>query len=329
MTLNKGLTAFLVVFIALTFSATGLFADDRIELKLRLEEGKSYNIMVVTDQQIITGFEGQTQEANQVVGMGYTFDVIDVEPNGDATVKVNFHTIFMEHKGSDGDFEYDSNNPPEKVHPAAEILSALIDLSFEIKMSPDGSVSEIKGTEEMVNKICSKLDNLKGAEDSVEAQMIEDLKKNFGEGAMKESMENIVGGWYPDRQVGLEESWSGEISITKGMPMTMTYDNTLKFRHDGVAIIKTHTEIDMNPNAEPMKMGPMTMQYELKGVMDGYLWLDEETGWIRSSEMTQEITGIIRMKGAPNMPEEGMEMPISIKGIVKQETFEVIPDVTE
>jgi len=326
---RKDLTAVTLAFVAISIFAAGLFADDRIELKLRLEEGKSYNIMAVTDQVITTGLEGQVNEVNQEVGFGYTFNVLKVEPNGDAHVKVKFHSIYMKHEGVDGNFEYDSTNPPEKVHPAAELLSVLVGLTFEMKMSPDGSVSEIKGTEEMIDSMFSKLKGEEDENESLKAQMIEDLKKSFGEGAMKESMSNIVGGWYPNRQVGLEESWTGEIGITKGMPMTMVYNNTLKFRHDGVAIIKTHTDIKMNTNADPIKMGPMTMQYELTGVVDGYLWMDEETGWTRGSEMTQEISGIIRMKGAPNMTEEGMEIPISVKGIVKTETFDIIPDVTD
>ena len=189
-------------------------------------------------------------------------------------------------------------------------------------------MKEIKGTDEMVKKICGKLDSMKNADDSVEEpQAIEDLKKQFGEGAMKESMESMVGGWYPDHQVGLEESWTGEISITKGMPMTISYNNTLKFRHDGVAIIKTHNDIKMNPNSKPMKLGPMTMQYNLNGTMDGYLWLDEETGWTRGSKMTQMITGTIKVKGAPDMPEEGVDMPITIKGIVKTISFDIPPVV--
>jgi hypothetical protein len=159
--------------------------------------------------------------------------------------------------------------------------------------------------------------------------MIEDIKKQFGGEAMKESMENIVGGWYPNKQVGLEESWSGDISITKGMPMTMTYNNTLKARHDGMSIIKTHNEIKMIPDSEPMKMGPMTMQYDLTGKMDGYLWLDEETGWTKGGEMSQEISGVIKIKGTPNMPEEGIEMPLTIKGMVKMETFDITPVITK
>jgi hypothetical protein len=156
---KKNITVLFAIFALILFATISL-ADDRIDLKLRLQEGKFYNIMVVTEQNITQGLEGQQQSVKQNIGFGYSFNVLKVEPNGDASVKVSFHSVYIDHKGPDGNFEYDSTKPPEKIdNPAIEIMSSLVGLNFEMKMSPNGSISEIKGTDDMVNKIVSKLES--------------------------------------------------------------------------------------------------------------------------------------------------------------------------
>ena len=104
---RKSLIAFFVLVFALSLSLSGLLADDRISLGLRFQESKSYNIMSVTEQEITQGFEGQQQTINQIVGMGYAFDIIKTEPNGDSTIKVKFHQVYIDHNGPDGKFKYD------------------------------------------------------------------------------------------------------------------------------------------------------------------------------------------------------------------------------
>lgn len=289
-------------------------ASDKVELRFRFEEGKSYKLLVTVEQNIVMWIEGEEQEINQTIGIGETFNVKKVDADGTATIEVTFGSMSMKMDGPTGQFDYDSEDPPEEIPLPARGFAAMVGQGFTMKMTPDGQVKELSGVGEMLEKI---VESLELSEGPMKDMIVEGIKNHFGDKALKEMMEQMLGG-FPGKPVGIGDSWSQELTLTMGFPMTIENTCTLIDRKDGVATIKVESTIKPNKDAPPMKIGPMTMKYDLKGTQKGTFKLDEATGWFVGGEMKQKMSGEMTMKGVADQDEE-VSLPMLIDSVIKFE----------
>lgn len=301
--------------LVLLSSSTTWAAEEKVELRFRLEEGESYKLRVTIEQEIVRWIEGEEQEIIQTIGIGQTFDVKKVDADGTATIEVTFGPMAMKMEGPQGTFEYDSEDPPDEVPLPGKALGAMVGQGFTMKITPEGRVTDLKGADKMFEAMLESLDLPEGP---IKDSIVESLKDQFGEEALKEMMENMTA-LLPDKPVGIGDSWSHTIVLTKGFPSIMENTWTLTDRKDGVATIKVKSTIKSNPDAPPMKMGPMTMKYKLKGSQKGTVKLDEATGWFVEGEIKQEMSGEIIMGGIPGQAKE-QSLPILIEGVIKFES---------
>jgi len=209
--------------------------------------------------------------------------------------------------------KYDSENPPEKVHPMAAGFAALAGSSFTMKMTALGRVKELAGVSEMLKKIISDLPD--GPQKKIMAKQFE---TQFGDKAIGEMMENMMA-YYPDKAVGVGGRWVQTMILSKGFPMTIENTYTLKDRKNGTAILGVASTIKPNKKAEPLKMGQMTMTYTMTGTQEGTLSMDEATGWIRAGTLKQDIAGEIKLDGIPGA-DQPMNLPMTVKSEITYES---------
>jgi hypothetical protein len=156
-----------------------------------------------------------------------------------------------------------------------------------------------------------------------ENQETEELKKqikqNFGEEAVKESLEKLTF-LYPDKPVRIGESWSKTAAVTQGFPMTMTTTWTLKERRNDAWIIDMRSIVEPNKEAPPLKLGPLTLGYSLSGSQKGSFSIDSRTGLNASGTILQDFRGTVRMsmEGLDTGP---LSWPITIESRTTYETF--------
>ena len=286
---------------------------DRVLLRLRLEKGKSYLLKVTMDQKIVQTVMGNEQKITQKMGMGYAFDITDVDADGMMSGKVTYKSVVFEQQGPMGLVKYDSENPPEKVHPMAAGFAALAGSSFTMKMTALGRVKELAGVSEMLKKIISDLPD--GPQKKIMAKQFE---TQFGDKAIGEMMENMMA-YYPDKAVGVGGRWVQTMILSKGFPMTIENTYTLKDRKNGTAILGVASTIKPNKKAEPLKMGQMTMTYTMTGTQEGTLSMDEATGWIRAGTLKQDIAGEIKLDGIPGA-DQPMNLPMTVKSEITYES---------
>ncbi|MHC4404828.1 MAG: DUF6263 family protein [Planctomycetota bacterium] len=285
---------------------------EKIELRLRFKEGDSIKQKMITDQQIVQTIQGQKQDMQQAMEMGMTQDVEKVNPDGSARIKVTYHSVKMVQQAPPpvGKIEYDSANPPANVHPMAAGMAALVGQSFTIEMTPEGTVTKVEGADEMLERIAEQVP-------AGGAMVKEQLKKQFGDEALKQMMEKVTA-IYPDNPVDIGDSWNTSIEVTTGFPISMENTYTLIARRDGVAVLDVRSTVKGNPNAKPIEMGPMKIKYNLSGSQYGETEIDEATGWPVKSTMKQDLSGQVEMIGGPAAMSP---WPISIKSDIR-----VVPD---
>jgi len=326
----KKKTSYLNLWIILTIGLAVLFngcaqrpqlqpEPEKIKLQLRLKAGESYNLRMTTDQKVTQSIMGHQQEIVQSIGVGYSFDVEEVDADGVARVKVIYHgVLFKQDAGGLGKFEYDSSDPPAEIPPMAKGYAALVGQSFHMKIAPNGHISEVEGADEMIADMLEKIDiNMEYMKTSLEKK----LRDQFGNQGVKEMMDNMMA-IYPDRPVGINDSWTSTVIETHGFPMILDNTWTLKDRKDGIATIEVNSTAEPNLEVDPVEMGAMKMQYSLSGEQHGTMELDEATGWMISAELDQKFTGDLSMVGGPMADmAEGMAVPVLIEITIRLESF--------
>lgn len=318
MTRQKTRAAILAVIFAA--SAVSAPAQDKVQLRLQLKKGQSYQQEMVTDQKISQTIQGRLLDMRQTIGMGFTYDVKDVRADGTAVVKVAYHSALLKQKGPMGTIQYDSKNPPETVPAMAQGFAALVGQGFTMELTPEGTVTKVEGVDEMLAHI---MKSIKAPDESIRATMEKKMKEQFGDEALKEIMEKMMA-IYPDKPVGVGDSWRRKIVISKGFAMTIDNTWTLKSRRDGIAVVEVNSTVKPNANAKPLDMGTLRLQYDIGGKQQGEMKIDEATGWVIQAKMTQNLSGKVRAQGLGGVSDD-MTWPISIESDI---SFKIPPKET-
>jgi hypothetical protein len=204
--------------------------------------------------------------------------------------------------------EFDSSKPSGEVPQAARGFAALAGQQFTFVLTRDGKVTEVRGVQEMLDAVVSKLDLPPGPTRDAMAKM---MKEQFGETAMKEQMQNLFA-FYPAQPVGVGESWTHNVRIRMGFPMVLENTYTLKSRQGGLATIAVETRLSSNPDAKPMELGTVSIGYALTGTQGGESTVDEATGWTTGAKLKQDIAGDMTMTAGGN----AQKVPLVIKSDV-------------
>ena len=276
----------------------------KVLLGFNLKKGQVYKTYATTDQTITQTVNGREQEIKQSMGQHMACNVLDVDAEGAVTMKTTFERFTFKMQTPQGTIEYDSADPPANVPPAATGFHALVGQGFTMKMTRSGKVKEIQGVNEMFDHMMKKI-QLPAAQKEAMGKM---LKEQFGERAMNELWEKSMT-LFPDRPVGVGDSWSSKVSVTRGMPMVLENVWRLKEIKKDSAVIEMETSIDPNPSAEPMVMGPQKITYALSGKQSGTIEVDLETGWAKSGRLHQEISGDLTIE----VGGEKKIVPLSVK----------------
>jgi hypothetical protein len=314
--MKKILLVISLVALGLNLSAAGPGAGEKLDLRLHLQKGESYNLREINDQNIAQTIQGYKHDRTNWTRSEYRFDVEYVDPDGTASVKTTFSSCALKLDGPDGTFEYDSANPTEVENPILKFCAALIGKDFRMKITPLGRVREVTGIEAETTRILEGIYQLEYPQNAVTRAF---LKNQFADQAIREKM-SVMFANYPDHPVSIGDSWTGRSVVSRVNPMIIESTWTLKDRREGRSVIEVDSRILANPEALPLEIGQMKLTQEVTGEMTGTLELNEATGWIMSGSMDMQLSGEIKIEGNPQLP-EGMIFPMTSKTAVKLESF--------
>ena len=156
--MKKHLWKFLVVLLAIIQVLPAQADDDKIQLRLRLQEGQLYNARFTAEQKISQTIQGKKVDVHQVMEFGYTNQVLKVEEDGTATVKTTFKSISLQVQLPEGKIEYDSARNSNAANPIATVFSAMVGQSLTVKMAPNGKTLKTEGLDALWTRIVQKLD---------------------------------------------------------------------------------------------------------------------------------------------------------------------------
>ena len=290
---------------------------DKVELRLRLKKGDSYTMLLTADQKMKMKMQGQEMGIDQAFHFTSTYDVEEVAADGTAAVRVTYDAVMVRQKAGMLDIEYNSEAPSAEVPPMAQAFAALVGQSFNMDITRTGTVKEVRGADALLERMLGAMNLPEGP---MRQSMENSLAEQFSSEGLKEAIEKLMG-FYPEEPVGVGDSWSTEDVLTKGFPIVLKQSYTVKDRKDGMCVIGFESTMMPNRDAEPLKMGMMSITYALSGEEKGTMEVDESSGWIRTSKATFEMSGEMKSKG-PGVPPEGMAIPMSVEGVTTTRTVD-------
>jgi len=200
----------------------------------------------------------------------------------------------------------------------AGTFAALVGQTLTMKIHPDGSVSDVKGVEALLNRIVKSLEL---PDPAMKQMVVDQLEAQFGATGMKQLMEQALG-FLPDRPVGEGDSWTHEVKVPGQFPMRLATKYQVKGIRDGTVTLDVSGKIVEEAQPGVMQIGPVAMQVELSGTQSGTMKLNQATGMVRESVLKQVFTGKMTPSGMSDDAMPGMEMPMAIEGTVRLEGVE-------
>ncbi len=277
--IRTGVPALVAVAALLVVSAG---AAEKIQYKLELERGQSYYVRVISDSNIAQEIMGQESVTEVSAGFGYSFDVNEVDDKGNGWVDCTVDWVKFTQKSPMMEVVYDSAKQASPVPAGAQSVAAFLGESFTAKITPQGLVEELRGLERLRKSIEKKI-----PEGSMEQQMLQDLDDEQLADSIRDYFLNPMA-VYPDKPVGIGDSWS-RTSILKTQPFIYENKWTLKDRKAGLAIIEADTTMKSKPEA--VQKGAVEMKFDMSGKRIGQIEINESTGQIIRSKMTQDSSG--------------------------------------
>jgi hypothetical protein len=278
-------------------------AFSQITLRYNLKKGETLKQNMVTSMNLTQTIMDQEMKIDMSIDIHSTFDVKDVQEDK-YTMDMTYKTMKMSMAmpgGADA-ITFDSNTPEDIAtqQNIGPMLKAIIDKPLEIVMSKTGYVESIKGMEKLQEAMINSMDE--NIPDQMKQQLIAQFGSQFSEEALR-SMFAQNSNFFPDKPVNIGDSWDMKSSAAvSNFTMNIDMKMTLKsIENDAVDIVIEGTVY--TPEGYEQEINGMKTSVTLKGTQQGLVKVNKNTGWIISSNMTQNFDG--------NVEVMGMQIPLS------------------
>jgi hypothetical protein len=261
-----------------------------VKATLELKPKAGQKMLITTEaKQIITQTPpGESKQINhQDILCEYQYDVTSVEQNGLAHVRITYQRMKMSGPTGTGDSAGTGTGVMDRI------CRAIVGKSFEADFTRTGAIAAARGMAAIYEGIGPALPELTAAQKS---QVIEQMKTQFGEEALKKQF-STFSEIYPATPVDNGEVWQ-KVASASNFGMQIASDFKL-LEHDATtAKIGVSGKLQPLPMNAPLRMGNIELRYALEGTQNGTIEMDVQTGWTRSSEITQDFSGTVEASGA-------------------------------
>jgi len=295
----------LVAACAVTTPASAQQSPQQVTLRWKYEQGTELVYRMTNHQEAEMPAMGGTSVTDQIQTMRWR--VVEVAPNGDATITVTTERIQLDTRGPTGNLTFDSQTGEVPDNPQARLMAAMAGLSHTIVIAPDGQVKAVRGLDELRKTM------LEGMPPEAAGMMGGMLEEMFSEESMTRMMQQSVQ-TFPPHPVGAGESWSNAFSMP--IPMLGTMTTNLAFTVTGIerregrtfAVISTTGTMALDESASSQLGAALEMRdTKLTGSID----FDVDRGITVGSELSTTMQMSITAAG--NAMTVGMTQTMSLE----------------
>lgn len=255
----------------------------KVALRWKHQPGSELVYRVTNNQRMDMPAMGGSTVSEQIQTMRWR--VIDVAPDGNATVSVTTERVQVDVQGPMTSMKYDSRTDSIPSDPQAGMLAAMAEMSYTMVVSPTGAVQSIQGLEGLREKIL----------ESFSAQGVPMMQGMFDQMFSEENMTRVMQQsiqLLPEEPVGRGDAWQSSFNMPVPMvgDATMSTDFTVAdlIEREGrtVALVATEGELSITPGSG--NQVPAT--FDLEGTkMSGEIQFDVDRGVTVASDMTMNM----------------------------------------
>jgi hypothetical protein len=181
-------------------------AAQEVQLRWKFEPGESHVYRQDQSSRAGTPMGDVVQTQSSTLRQ----EVLRVDAQGVADVRVTYDALRMVNDGPMGRQEYDSDAAPDLGESDLALFGALVGRSFGMRVAPDGSVLEVSGLAEMVDEM---LDIMLGdAPEEMVAEVRGMMESTFGDEAMRSVMQQGLQA-LPAHAVAPGATWGFEVEM--------------------------------------------------------------------------------------------------------------------
>jgi hypothetical protein len=265
--------------------------SDKINLQLNLQPGDVFKNRSTVEQHIREMIENNPLEMDQVIIIDYGYQVLGLDNKGNIGIQVTYDGIGFIQDGPMGHLEYKSWENSEEIPAMAQGFASVVGQSFTMTVSDSWEIIAIDGLDEMVERM---IDNLEISETMLRAQVKESFNNQFGDEAMKETMEQMFA-FYPELPVRNGDTWCNALTLKKGFPMLLETQYELVEFTDNEIRVDLASSIKPGREQGPTQFNGILMRYNVHGQQNGYLIIDRTSGWLKKMEMDQSFHGQVQI----------------------------------
>lgn len=258
-------------------------------LELNLTVGESYYHDNETKVIVTQELHGGSLISDILYGGKMSF-LAKEKTNSVYHLEVRFQTMYLKMNINGNEISANSQKV-DSIDILSMLLKELTESPFDISITKYGIVREVK-MEKIFNNLFSFNPDIPKLE---KARMIYMLKESFGEKAMKGSMEMLTA-IYPKTPVKEGDRWKNKIRLETVSGVTMENEFVLKELNRDFAVIKSQSKTISDDNNSFIKINDELLRFNSIGNMTSTFKIDKNTGWIKESEINQNISGMNEKK---------------------------------
>ena len=299
-----------LIFAGLLLVSGLTIASAQVKLSFNPEKGKKYEYQTEMIQNMKQNFMGQEVPMEMEMSTTYLMEVKDKKPQ-EIHVQLTYQDLTYIVTSPMMKMGYDSKNPVENPsqmdNNLSKMFSKMLNTSFMAVVAPDGSVKSVTGMDAISESMTNALTN----DGQMAAQMGAQMKQQFSDEAMKKMFEQSFK-IYPDNAVKKGDSWNMENAISTAannmnMNTNIKTKYTLKEVSKNMATVAVEGEIEI--------IFPENMEGRLAGTQTGTMIIDTKSGLPATSDVSQNMKGVIKA--------QGMEIQMEMTSKAKSSTKEV------
>lgn len=258
---------------------------DKISLSYNLAKGSSCKVKVVAVQTMGMDMMGQKQSVNNQIESIMAFKVLSAEA-GTLTLDTWYEQLKMTIETAMGKMVMNSDTVQD-VNPGSKILNQLMNNHFTIKMTPYGEITDVIGSEKVME---DAIIALKGMEESQISMMKESVKQFTSKDALKGSLEMSLR-CFAGKPVGIGDSWTNQTELASVISAVVNNTWKLTDRKGGVSFLEGKSSMKSKEKTSPQVINGIPVTYNITGESQISSKVNEKTGWVIESTTNQDITG--------------------------------------
>jgi len=268
------------------------------EMKLRLNKGARHIYVISQENQAIEN--DKAVEVEQKITLTIDHQVMDRLSNGNYSIQLDFKrfSIFMKH--SQRSLRYDSDTV-DVMNPLYKTLNFLTNIRLNYEVSPEGTVSKLKGFEPLKKEI-------------EENAQLGNMLRNFGNELFYTELYNYI----PKKEVEVGEKWKAMAVLPDLNDLKCEIQYTLKEVTPQNLKLTQEASFKMSADLPKAPDGTVSKVSE-NGTQKGSLVIDSKTTMRLSSLLTQSVNVLM----ITNKTEQNTEKAKTLK-LITQTKFALV-----